>query len=137
MKQGERLKPEDIRSIRKDSWANNPGKVSIDSKVIEETITTLKLTNCPICGEPLELSDSHGNSLSYKLGGQCFPFDSMQKYCSNERYIVELEAHRFDGNTYGTEIYMRIYTDSKNSKLVAYSGELADINKHVELALPF
>ena len=118
-----KLRQEDIKTIRKGDWYKNSGKASIDQSIIEETIKNLNIIHCPICGNETSHKDNSGNTL---------PLDThrQQKYCSNENYILELSAHEYAGNGgRGTTLQYNIWTDSKNSKLIADSGELADLKK--------
>ena len=121
-----KLKNEEIRKIRTNPWHKNKGGLSLDQEIIEESVKNLRLTYCPICKGKLERNDNFGTNLisNDKI---------IQRYCPNENYIFEMGVHQYNGNTFGTSIRMRIYTNSMHTQLIADSGELADINKYVNL----
>jgi hypothetical protein len=114
-------------SIRTKPWYKNEKNLSFDQGILEETVRTCSLTKCPICKGKLKREDNFGTSLP---GSD----RNVSRYCPNENYILTLMAHQYRGNGgAGTEFYLEIYTNSKFSKLIADSGELADTKEEVTL----
>jgi len=122
-----KIENKDNLSIRTKEWYKNKG-INISQKVIEETIRELNLKKCPVCEGELEHSDQFGTGLPSQN-------ETQFKYCPNDNYIIEIKAHQYTGNTWGTNFLMRIHTNAMFSKTLADSGELADLkNEHVRLS---
>jgi predicted anti-sigma-YlaC factor YlaD len=115
-----------IRGIRTKPWYRNEGNIPIDQAVIEETVRKLHLTKCPVCRGELKSKDNFGTYLPRKRTLE-------EGYCPQDNYIVQLEAHKYEGNTSGTTLYMKIFTNARQSVLLADSGELADLSTQEEL----
>lgn len=120
----------EIRSIRTGPWYFLKEGLKINQDVIEETIKNLRLERCPLCKGDLQTKDNFGTSLQSYLAS---PNNSEERYCSNENVIVELSVQPYRGNTSGTTMYMKIYTNSKHAKEIAISGQLADISKPLDI----
>lgn len=115
-------------SIRKGTWAKNEG-INIDQKVIEQTIKELELKTCPVCKGSLESRDQFGTHLNDPRMRE-----TKIMYCPKDNYIIELTAHKYKGNVWGTNFIMKIHTNAMISKKLAHSGVLADLrDQHVEL----
>ena len=110
-------------------WYRNEKKINLDQAVIKETIRNLKLSKCPVCKGDLSSQDNFGTSLPWNNYSQ-------EGYCPRDNLIIKLGAHEYSGDTSGTALYMEIYTNSLHSKMIAESGMLADISKHVNLISP-
>ena len=119
-----------LRGIRTKHWFKNPKNLNIDQQVIEETVKKLTLTQCPVCRRDLSNEDNFGFHLP---SDSYLSFQFQEKYCPKDNYIIKLRAHQYSGNTFGTHLDMKIYTNSKHSELIAESGELADFSEHVKL----
>jgi|GEM_PF-4276120 len=121
-----KLSDKDIRGKIREQWMKN-GNLSLDQTIIEQTVKDLDLTMCPVCRGALSLEDNFGTSLIAPNTTK------MEKYCPKDNYIIELTAHQYLGSGMGTTLSMRILTNSKHYEVLAESGELADISKHVNL----
>jgi len=119
------LKDDQIRGIRTKDWPVNKKDLKFNQEVIEETVRNLKLIRCPICATNLESTDSAGGKLRPD-------FLAKEKYCPKDEYVIELHAHPYSGASSGTQLYMRIFTDTRNSQLIAASGKLADITRKID-----
>jgi hypothetical protein len=119
-----------IRGIRTKPWYFLEKGLKINQEIIEETVRNLRLERCPLCKGNLSTEDNFGTSLPSYLSSQD---NSEERYCPNENVIVELSVHPYRGNTSGTEVYMKIYTNSKHAKEIAHSGELADISEPLDI----
>ncbi len=117
-----RISLEDIPKGIKKKWYKNPSRLSINQEIVEQAVLNLTLTKCPLCKNNLVSGDNSGNGrgLGYN------PL-SIEQYCRKDNVAVELSIHPYLDGTKGTQVYMKIYSDSRNSKLVAHSGLLADI----------
>jgi hypothetical protein len=118
----------EIRSIRTEPWYFLKEGLKINQDVIEETVKNLRLERCPLCKGDLSTKDNFGTALQDYLAS---PDNTEERYCPNENVIVELSVEPYRGNTSGTSVYMKIYTNSRHSKEIAISGRLADISKQL------
>ncbi|MFC1710800.1 hypothetical protein ACFLZJ_01440 [Nanoarchaeota archaeon] len=120
---GTRFNEKDLRKgVRTSPWVKNEKSLPLDQVVIEETVLNLKLNKCPVCKDKLKSGDRAGN----------MPKSTVQpvqdeKYCHKDKIAVRLSTHPYVDGTRGTQIFMDIYTDSRNSKHIAESGVLADL----------
>ena len=103
------------------SWSNNSGNLSLDKKIIEETLRDLQLVKCPICGRELEYKDNFGVTLSNNFNKY---WDEMERYCPKENLIIQFIAQREVGMSPKTILRMKIFTNSRYSKLLAESGPM-------------
>ncbi len=114
-------KTEKIKFLREGDWYINKNKINLDQKIIEETTNNLRLKKCPVCKGELSHQDNFGEVLLRENNVQ-------EGYCPKDNYLIRLEAHQYKGNTSGTELFIKIFTNSKYSKLMADSGLLTDFS---------
>ncbi len=116
--------------IRTKPWSQIDRSLKIKQSVIEKTVRELELTFCPVCSGDLKSKDNFENNLNLGISNS----KNIVRYCPGDNYIIQLEAHHDLGGGKGTQLSMTISTNSKYSRTLAKSGDLAKIkNKQVNL----
>ncbi|MGD9276764.1 MAG: hypothetical protein PVJ67_06350 [Candidatus Pacearchaeota archaeon] len=112
--------------IRND-WPKNAGRLPFNKEVIKENLENLSLDTCPVCRTKLNPYDQFG---SYFKQSE----ETIRKHCPEDNYVIQLTSHKYVDKTFGTNFWMKIFTNSMTPKLLADSGVLADLEgEHVKV----
>ena len=110
-----------LKILRSD-WYMNSG-LKLDQSIVEANIKNSGLERCVVCATELQSKDNFGNELKRESTSLS---QYVEAYCPSCNYIVAFDVFEFEKPYFRYELKIKIFTNSKNYKLLADSGRIAE-----------